>query len=77
MNQLDSEFKNKFNKAIVVILTQTRDSTKDTYISNRITTMLYKLENNETLDKFETSLLLCACFKIFNLSVGLAKELRR
>ena len=61
MNQLNSELKNKFHKAIIVILTKTRDSTKDTYTRNRITTMLYKLERNETLDKFETTILVSVC----------------
>ena len=57
MNQLDSEFKNKFNKAVVVILTQTRDSTKDTYIRNRIHHPENTNNSVETTDEIHESII--------------------
>lgn len=61
-------FQDKFNLALMLFIGKKRDSTTDTYLRNRLTLLLYKMEHKEMLTEFETIVLI-------KMSVNLIKSL--
>lgn len=59
---------NKFDIAIKLFIGKTIETTTDTYLRNRLTLLLYKMEHKETLTEFETIVLI-------EMSVKLIKSL--
>lgn len=64
----DTVFQDKFDLALMLFIGKKRDSTTDTYLRNRLTLLLYKMERKEMLTEFETIVLI-------EMSVALVKEL--
>lgn len=54
MNYLQS----KFDIAIKLFIGKTIETTADTYLRNRLTLLLYKMEHKEMLTEFETIVLI-------------------
>ena len=60
----DTFLQEKFDLAIKLVIAERRDTTTDTYLRNRLTLLLYKLEHKEMLTMFETIVLIEMGFQI-------------
>lgn len=60
----DNFLQEKFDLAIKLVIAERRDTTTDTYLRNRLTLLLYKLEHKEMLTMLETLVLISVSLKI-------------
>ena len=60
----DNFLQEKFDLAIKLVIAERRDTTTDTYLRNRLTLLLYKLEHKELLTEFEAIVLIEIGFQI-------------
>lgn len=70
MNYLQS----KFDLAIKLVIGKVAETTQDTYLRNRLTLLLYKMEHKETLTEFETIMLIGMSVNLFERLVSGAER---
>lgn len=61
----DTVFQDKFDLAIKLVIGEKIETTNDTYLRNRLTLLLYKMEHKEMLTEFETIVLIEMSVNLF------------
>jgi len=64
----------KFDLAIKLVIGKVAETTQDTYLRNRLTLLLYKMEHKETLTEFETIMLIGMSVNLFERLVSGAER---
>lgn len=65
----------KFDLAIKLVIGEMVETTQDTYLRNRLTLLLYKMEHKEMLTEFETIVLIATSVNLFKRLVNGEGEL--
>ena len=64
----------RFDIAIKLVIGKVAETTQDTYLRNRLTLLLYKMEHKETLTEFETIMLIGMSANLFERLVSGAER---